>query len=61
MRAIFILICKGFFLGNVFSFLHVRCTALLHVCSDYDLNWIAHTVSLSWQCYSTKDGSLFTW
>ena len=36
MRAIFILICKGFFLGNVFSFLHVRCTALLHVCSDYE-------------------------
>ena len=33
MRAIFILICK---LGNVFSFLHVRCTALLHVCSDYE-------------------------
>ena len=37
MRVIFVLICKGFFfLGNVFSFLHVRCTALLHVCSDYE-------------------------
>lgn len=36
MRAIFIFICKGVFLGNVFSFLHVRCTALLHVCSDYE-------------------------